>query len=243
MTIARAPCTTAAGAALATSPWRAPPPDAYREIITSLARKMRRSAVAAAVKRLSNFDLVTKSLTLIAGQELAPKRFISYERWTPGRHLLGERPCLPFAILVKRWPSLRDHPRRKRARNDGELLGNPAVFEARARRPPSRTRRPRPDQQRRVAAKCDATIWVEPLATPGESERLRRELEYSERLALPEGEAGTPFGASTRAATRQPAAAVRSRKIFLPHSTTRRRAPSVSISFAVWMKSCCSETE
>ena len=53
---------------------------------------------------LSNFDLVTESLTLIAGNSSVPARIISYSRWTPVV-VSSVTPLMAFATSIQDRPS------------------------------------------------------------------------------------------------------------------------------------------
>mmetsp|Transcript_30050 Transcript_30050/g.64595 ORF Transcript_30050/g.64595 Transcript_30050/m.64595 type:complete len:239 (-) Transcript_30050:248-964(-) len=79
------------------------------ESMTSVARMMPSGSEWRQPYTLSNFDLVTQSFTLIAGNKSSPLSAIEIRRWTPVV-VSSETPIMRATILVKRFGSFAIEP-------------------------------------------------------------------------------------------------------------------------------------
>mmetsp|Transcript_35261 Transcript_35261/g.104293 ORF Transcript_35261/g.104293 Transcript_35261/m.104293 type:complete len:271 (-) Transcript_35261:18-830(-) len=198
--------------------------------MTSVARMMPSGSEWRQPYTLSNFDLVTESFTLMAGNRRVPEACISYKRFTPVV-VSSETPTSCLAILVQRSgctgrPSLMIC---RTILNSGFSVvdGSGSVLSL-AYAASALT----PSWMSRVASPPSSTMMFGP-SEPGQVRACSVHHQYSSRVS--------PFQANTGHVSRAMAAAAWSwvEKMLHEHQrTSAPRAERVSISTAVWIVMC-----
>merc|ERR1719310_807581 len=198
------------------------------ESMTSVARMMPSGSEWRQPYTLSNLDLVTQSLTLIAGKRSSPLSAIWIRRCTPVV-VSSETPTMRLTMRVKRVLSL---PIEVLIVESTHLNSALSVV-AGSGREPFLAKRPsylRPSCRSRVASPPSSTIWSMP-SPSGQLSDLSVHHQYSSRVS--------PFHAKTLAVpARTMAAAAWSCVEKMLHDTQRTSAPrlsSVSMRTPVWM--------
>ena len=181
---------------------------------------------------LSNFDLVTASLTLMAGNSSSPACSISSRRWTPVV-VSSETPLMPLAIDVHRVGSSA-RLRASTRQHHGELLG---VGGRRVRHGAGLLELDAlVDEEGGVAAVVEDQVRA---LAPGQRSTCSVHHQYSSRVSPFQAKTGTPFGSSTvpsgPTATAAAAWSWVEKMLQLAQRTSAPRAVSVSIRTAVWM--------
>src|SRR6266540_4317184 len=235
----RAPCPRSDSAhPLPTSPYPATtatlPP-----ISTSVARLMPSTSECRQPYLLSNFDLVTESLTLIAGNSSDSALCISYSRCTPVV-VSSVTPLMPAAIVVQRCGSaLSDSPSSfsTTANSSDSAVSGAGTAPAFSNSTPLCTSS--------VASPPSSRIMFGPPGTspwPGQSSACLVHHQYSSSVSPFQANTGTPCGSSTvPSGPTTTAAAASSWVEKMLHDTQRTSAPSatsVSINTAVWTVMC-----
>merc|ERR1719310_2433746 len=177
---------------------------------------------------MSNLDLVTQSLTLIAGKRSSPLSAIWMRRWTPVV-VSSETPIMRSTMRVKRVLSFLIEP----AMVARTHLNSALSVDAGSGSEPSLANcfsNLTPSWRSRVASPPSSTIWSMP-SPSGQVSALSVHHQYSSSVS--------PFHAKTLAVpARTTAAAAWSWVEKMLHETQRTSAPSawsVSMSTAVWM--------
>src|SRR6202789_1339386 len=193
--------------------------------MTSVARLMPSASDSRQPYRLSNFDLVTESLTLIAGTRSLPCSFILYKRWTPvvvssetPRHAfatscqcLGSSLCIAFSRSLMTCSSWFEE----------EVFTQPSPFSSSY-----------PLWISRVTSPPSSTTSCGPLPSPWSSAWAVHH-QYSSSDSPFQANTGTPAAAMAAAAWSWVEKILQLAQRTLAPSSTR-----VSISTAVWMVMC-----
>jgi len=184
---------------------------------------------------LSNFDLVTESLTLIAGNSSVPALANSYSRCTPVV-VSSETPRMPSAIAVNRFGSAATL-RESRSRTIRYSSESSAVAAGTAPAFSNST----PLCTSRVASPPSSRIMFGPLS-PSQRSAWSVHHQYSSRVSPFQANTGTPLGSSavpSRPTTTAAAAWSWVEKMLqLTHRIRAPSATSVSMSTAVWIVMC-----
>ena len=184
---------------------------------------------------LSNLDLVTESLTLIAGNSSVPARAISYSRCTPVV-VSSVTPLMFFAAVVhlpgwsaselRSWSRMTCHSSGSSSAGDG----TPPAFSYSA-----------PLCTNRVASPPSSRIMFGP-SPSGQLSACSVQRQYSSRVSpfqaktgMPLGSSGVPSGPTATAAA---AWSWVEKMLQLAQRTCAPSAVSVSISTAVWIVMC-----
>src|SRR6266508_6114972 len=188
---------------------------------------------------LSNFDLVTESLTLIAGKSSEPALCISYSRCTPVV-VSSVTPLMPAATVVHRcgsFASVSPSSFRTTANSSDSAVSGAGTAPAFSNSTPLCTSS--------VASPPSSRIMFGPPGTspwPGQSSACSVHHQYSSSVSPFQANTGTPCGSSTvPSGPTTTAAAAWSWVEKMLHDTQRTSAPSstsVSISTAVWIVMC-----
>src|SRR5487761_1819976 len=204
-------------------------------ISTSVARLMPSISECRQPYLLSNFDLVTESFTLIAGNSSVPACAISYSRCTPVV-VSSLTPRIPSAIAVHR-PGLAASEARSAARMTFHSSGSSASADGTA---PARLYSA-PLCTSSVASPPSSRIIVGP-ASPGQVSACSVHHQYSSSVSpfqantgMPRGSSGVPSGPTATAAA---AWSWVEKMLQLAQRTCAPSAVSVSISTAVWIVMC-----
>src|SRR5664280_1858594 len=185
---------------------------------------------------LSNFDLVTASLTLMAAKSNSPLCSISFSRCTPVV-VSSETPLMPLAILVHRVLSsarLAVSTERTTANSSESAVDGSGTAPAFSNSTPLCTNS--------VASPPSSRIMVGP--SPGHSSARSVHHQNSSSVSPFHAKTGTPLGSSTvpsgPTATAAAAWSWVEKMLQLAQRTSAPRAVRVSISTAVWMVMCLS---
>src|SRR5262245_13589871 len=202
---------------------------------TSVARLMPSIRECRQPYLLSNLDLVTESLTLMAAKSRVPACCISYRRCTPVV-VSSVTPLMAAAMLVHRLPSSVNE-RRSRSRMTPYSSESASVVAGTA---PARSNST-PLCTSRVASPPSSRIMFGP-SPSGQSRTCSVAHQYSSRVSpfhaytgMPEGDSGVPCGPQATAAA---AWSWVEKMLQLAQRTWAPSATSVSISTAVWMVMC-----
>ena len=201
---------------------------------TSVARLMPSTSECRQPYLLSNLDLVTASLTLIAGKRSSPESCISSNRCTPVV-VSSETPLIPLDSVVQRLGSsvrLRVSTPRTTPNSSESAVEGSGTAPAFSNSTPLWTRS--------VASPPSSRIMVGP--SPGQSRACSVHHQYSSSVSPFQAKTGTPRGDSTvpsgPTATAAAAWSWVEKMLQLAHRTSAPRAVSVSMSTAVWMVMC-----
>src|SRR5918992_6080983 len=204
-------------------------------ISTSVPRLMPSTSECRQPYLLSNFDLVTESLTLIAGKSSVPSLAISYSRCTPVV-VSSVTPMMRSAVAVH-LPGFSSMERRSVSSTTRHSSGSSAAGEGTA-----------------PAFSYSAALWTNRVASPpssrimfgpsppGQDNACSVHHQYSGSVSpfhayteTPLGSSGVPSGPTTTAAA---AWSWVEKMLQLTHRTSAPSATSVSMSTAVWMVMC-----
>src|SRR5580704_8222008 len=204
-------------------------------ISTSVPRLMPSMSECRQPYLLSNLDLVTESLTLMAGNSRLPARAISYSRCTPVV-VSSVTPLIAAVTFVHLpgWSASELRSRSRMPRHSSESssagVGTPPAFSYSA-----------PLCTNGVASPPSSRIMLGP-SSPGQVRACSVQCQYSSRVSpfqaktgMPRGSSGVPSGPTATAAA---AWSWVEKMLQLAQRTCAPSAVSVSISTAVWMVMC-----
>ena len=188
---------------------------------------------------LSNLDLVTESLTLIAGNSSVPARAISYSRWTPV--VVSSVTPLMFLAACVHLPGWSARELRSRSR----MMTHSSGSSSDGHGTPPACSYSAPLCTNSVASPPSSRIMLGPAAapsSPGQVSASSVHRQYSSRVSpfqaktgMPRGSSGVPSGPTATAAA---AWSWVEKMLQLAQRTCAPSAVSVSISTAVWIVMC-----